>query len=538
MTQPLVLDTIQNSPAEDPCLLLDQINKAGFDEAGKALVTQAFASGIFWADCSDNEIMELAVSAQQHGLFTEGLAVLAWLNHERPQYADGWKAHVELLATLGKHQEAAQTAAQARQIFPAETMASWQLVAAAPAPPTQENDERFLAPFLHLRRQGEDLQGYMALFRGREDAFARQWANREEGKQGYVPVQRALEPEDVYEHLQGQKTYGIYLLTGESRVWTGAIDVDLTMGLRDGKIAEKERAAIKRESVYLYTRLMEMANKAGLTCIAEVSGGKGYHFWFPLAQPVAAADMRNGLKILIGDLASDLRCFSLEIFPKQDQLSGKGFGNLIKLPLGIHRVTGKKSYFVGTKGQSTAEQLTWLRKLQPAASANILTLTESYQKEKITAPPKLAAWASRYPELVELESKCAMLGQLIAMACSAKDLSVREEKVLLGTIGHLERGRLLLHHLISHIPDYNRPLLDFKISKIRGTPLGCKRIHSLMDQASGGELPCRFDRGDYPHPLLHLEHYRSEPPVQEKAICLQDALLALKTAIIQVERFL
>jgi Uncharacterized protein conserved in bacteria len=65
-------------------------------------------------------------------------------------------------------------------------------------------------------------------------------------------------------------------------------------------------------------------------------------FWFPLDQPVAAVDMRLGLKTLVGELGKDLRCFALEIFPKQDQLTGKGFGNLVKLPLGIHRVTGKK----------------------------------------------------------------------------------------------------------------------------------------------------------------------------------------------------
>jgi hypothetical protein len=348
-----------------------------------------------------------------------------------------------------------------------------------------------------------------------------------------------MQPEDVREHLEGRKTYGIYLLTMESRVWTGVVDVDLVAALRDRRAAEKERAAIRRESVYIYTRLLELAAKAGLTCIAEVSGGKGYHFWFPLAQPVTAVDMRLGLKTLVGDLGKDVRCFSLEIFPKQDQLTGKGFGNLVKLPLGIHRVTGRKSYFVGAREQSLDRQLAWLGTCKPADSINMETLARQQRTANVVVHPKLADWAGRYPELADLEVKCAMLGQLIAMTRSARELSVREEKILLGTVGHLQRGRLLLHHLFSRLPEYNRPLLDYKISKIRGTPLGCKRIHSLLDQGGGGDLPCRFDQGGYPHPLLHLPEFsQPQSAVQEKVVDLKDALLSLKTAIVQIERFL
>jgi hypothetical protein len=43
-----------------------------------------------------------------------------------------------------------------------------------------------------------------------------------------------------------------------------------------------------------------------------------------------------------------------------------------------------------------------------------------------------------------------------------------------------------------------------------------------------------------PPPLLHLSEYREDglPQVSEKATNLQDAMLCLKTAIEQVQRFL
>ena len=113
---------------------------------------------------------------------------------------------------------------------------------------------------------------------------------------------------------------------------------------------------------------------------------------------------------------------------------------------------------------------------------------------------------------------------------------MRAEKVLLGTIGHLERGRLLLHGLLARQPEYNRPLLDFRLSRIRGSVLGCKRIHQLLDQP--GELPCVFTGSGYPHPLRHLPDQADATAPQENVQRLTDALLALNTAIVLVERFL
>ncbi len=540
MAQPLVVKESSSPPKQDYSLLLDRIGKAAFDEAGRSFVEKTLSIEIFWQSCTEDEILGLAVIAQQHGLFDRSAAILSWLHREHPQCVEGWRAHLELLETLGKKPEAVQILAQARRYIPAGEIEQWGGISPLqPAiPPDGENNDRILEPFVKLRQQEDELRVFMQLFRGREEAFARQWADQEEGKQGYVPVQRPLLAEDVREHIQGKRTYGIYLLTRESKVWTGVIDVDLVSALRDRSAAEKEKATIRRESVYLYNRIMELATKAGLTCIGEVSGGKGFHFWFPVAQPVDAMDMRNGLKGLIGKLGDDIRCFSLEIFPKQDRLTGKGFGNLVKLPMGIHRGTGKKSYLVCAKGRAEADQFALLRSLQPAPAEKITALAELLQRANVVVHPRMAAWASEYPELAELESKCAMLGQIIAMVRAARALSVREEKILLGTIGHLPRGGLLLHHLYSRLPEYNRPLLDFRISKLRGTVLGCKRIHTLLDREGSAQLPCTFNTTGYPHPLLHLTGYEEQPAVQEKVVNLQDALLSLKTAIVQVERFL
>ncbi len=60
-----------------------------------------------------------------------------------------------------------------------------------------------MADFQHLRNQEQGLAQYLLLFQGREDCFARQWVDREAYSQGYVPVRRALQAQDVRDHLQG-----------------------------------------------------------------------------------------------------------------------------------------------------------------------------------------------------------------------------------------------------------------------------------------------------------------------------------------------
>ena len=116
-------------------------------------------------------------------------------------------------------------------------------------------------------------------------------------------------------------------------------------------------------------------------------------------------------------------------------------------------------------------------------------------------------------------------------------LSFREEKILYQTIGFLHDGKRQLHYLLSHLQDFNPHMVDYRISRLRGTPLGCRKIHSLTGYTGSA---CRFQRkADYPHPLLHLDDWQ-EPvlPASEKVENLSSALNRLQNAIVQVERFL
>ncbi len=523
---------------EDYRLLLDRLRKAPLDAEGTAFVENAVRESGLLSRIDAEPMLQVALVLQQHGLIEQALAVYARLNNRFPDCRDGWRQHLELLHLLGDRAALVRVRAQAVAHVGSDTVRSWDQDARwLPAGEEEPEGRDITAPFELLRREEEQVGLFMRIFRGREDAFARQWVNRGEEKHGYVPVRRPMQPSDVRDHLDGHRTYGIYLLDRESRVFTGVVDVDLVGELRDAGQARKKRAVIRREALYLHRRIATLAHEAGLCCLAEVSGGKGYHFWFPVRKPVPAAAMRAALQWLVGGLNEDVECFSLEVFPKQDRRTGKGFGNLVKLPLGIHRATGKPSFFVMAADRSRESQFELLAGLRPAAPETVLRAAEHHTGARVLVHPRHAARAREFPELALLESRCPMLGQIMASLRSARSLSLREEKILLGTLGHLPRAGVLLHYLFANLPEYSRPLLDYKIGRVRGTVLGCKRIHSLLE--AGADLPCSFEGQGYPHPLRHLEGYEGEPePRSERVENLRDALACLKAAIRQVERFM
>jgi hypothetical protein len=513
------------------------MEKAPLDETGRDFVRRAMAEPRQLARLEAGDLLKVAIIAQQHGLIDEGRSVFDCLNSRFPEFSEGWQQHLELLHLLGDRRAMVKLLARAGAHLPDEQVNKWRGAASGIPETGTPTGPDIAAPFQQLRREERHIQLFMRIFQGREDAFARQWVNRAEGKQGYVPVHRPLQPSDIKDHLNGRRTYGIYLLDHGSRVHTGVIDMDLVSRLRSADQAAKHRSKIRRETLYLHKRIATLSHKAGLCCLAEVSGGKGYHFWFPVSEPVPAADMRKTLLQLTDRLAEDVECFTLEVFPKQDRRTGKGFGNLVKLPLGIHRGTGKPSTFVLAADRTISSQFELLARLEPSSPETLLKLAAMQKENRVLVHPRHAAWADEYPELARLEVNCPQLGQIMATLRSARELTMREEKILLGTLGHLPRARLLLHHLFEKLPEYNRPLLDYKISKIRGTVLGCKRIHSLLE--AGGDLPCEFRNGKYPHPLLHLDGFADDPePRSEKVENLQDAMNCLKTAIQQVERFM
>ena len=508
-----------------------------------------------WQQIDPELQLRWAGLAQMAGDVETALRVLSHLNRTVPEMDSAWEEHLEILALLDRKEDLARAAALRRHlqgnkgrisvagsdlektgVQPAADQKS--RISPAEKKPAANPDadtDAAVIPFASLRQEEHAISCFMSLFSGREDCFARQWADRNQNTQGYAPVRRAMTPADVHAHLSGRQTFGIYLIRRDETVKTAVIDADLVKDLRNRKRSAEENRMIRQDQQFLFRQIRELSAQAGLLPLTEVSGGKGYHFWFFFAQPVPAGDAQMLLCQIRDKVAGDLKTFHLEVFPKQAGLSGKGLGNLVKLPLGIHRLTGRPSYFPECPDRTRDGQMAFLQKIRPAARETLRFKQKTVGAEVVPlhrTPPQ-----ENFSELAQLENLCPPLAQVFHLCRSGNALSLREEKVVFQTLGFLPNAAKLVHYLMAFESHYNPHMTDYKLSRVRGTPLGCRRIHSLLE--SDREM-CAFDPADgYPHPLLHLGMGRGQDmPKSEKIENLSSALENLETAIGQVKRFM
>jgi hypothetical protein len=186
---------------------------------------------------------------------------------------------------------------------------------------------------------------YMDLFVARRDDCAVQLPG---GR--YRRRYRPLTPSDIMQHLAGAVTYGTYVMDRTGRCRFAVFDDDTADGL--SRLAQVQTALL-HDGIPSY---LEQSRRGG-------------HLWVLLLVPVLASLLRSWL------LPYALP--EMEFYPKQNE--GVGYGSLIRLPLGVHRVTGKRYPFVRPDGE----------RFVPIASSLHTTLAALATFERVE-PPKLA----------------------------------------------------------------------------------------------------------------------------------------------------
>lgn len=185
---------------------------------------------------------------------------------------------------------------------------------------------------------------FLRLFKGREDYFAEQHDN------AYRPIRNPLDDFYVAQHLSGDATFGIYLLTSASCCHLLCIDIDVPKsGLAeiDFRDPAKKHAILGPKVCKVTEALRDALGIPERAILFEETGGRGYHIWVFLDGAVSGRDA-----VAFGRVLKEKIGFEIEFFPKQGQLSDKlKLGNLIKLPLGVHKKYGSQSRFFCIKGE-------------------------------------------------------------------------------------------------------------------------------------------------------------------------------------------
>ena len=202
---------------------------------------------------------------------------------------------------------------------------------------------------------------YRKLFVHRADVFAEQ---HEDGH--YEPCRFPLDDMAIAEHLEGFASYGVYVIEPESTKRSLATSEPYPRTTNTVKYVVFDLDTYDADALdFLKRAVMRLIGGAAFAwdkpnvhercLLLEDSGGKGYHVWLFLSEPVAAHTVRawtEAVRTQYVTLAgtADPPWPALEIFPKQDEVPEGGFGNLVKLPFGVHAKTKARAFLVQVPG--------------------------------------------------------------------------------------------------------------------------------------------------------------------------------------------
>lgn len=242
---------------------------------------------------------------------------------------------------------------------------------------------------------------YAKRFIQRQDIKAVQFANGKwspDTEVQYGDHGHGFDMASLLRHLDKRATYGHYLLDDNSMSKLFVFDIDLEQEgsyckmpglteispfLEDDQfdkhveifrdINPREiwqtrknataRAWYKLQMRTLAQKFTKAITELGVECAAAYSGSKGLHV-YGFTGSLPAAEVREGAMLvldIIGDFEPSRGSnffrhqnldpirgfpnFSVEVFPKQDNLDGKSLGNLVRLPLGVNQKSPRDPAF-------------------------------------------------------------------------------------------------------------------------------------------------------------------------------------------------
>jgi len=507
--------------------------------------------------------LHLAQHYRERGDAERALKLLERLLTRGPARVEWLEPYLEILAEEGAAPRLRDAIARAEQQgLPKTSADAWRrrwLPARAPAarrdaPEAAGEANRATASASHLAEPAEtafapcdaDAIRMHTLFAGREDVHARQWS-KPGGETGYTPIHEPLTPSVIKQHFHGQFTIGVYPVRLDGTVTFFALDLDidksaLQRARGDTAFAQELRATLATEGLRLLSVLVEL----GFKPLFENSGYKGRHFWVFLSEPAAAEVVHLLGRMLVAWQSPQLPPgLHIEFFPKQGSLKGKGLGNLIKLPLGIHRRTGKRSLFLDAKSQPLADQFAALRGVERlarpalyaaverlktlapggAAAADAAAPWEGPSELSATAPKPVAApapparaavWTEADfesdPRVRHLLHECPVLAELKRTVDEHRRLSHEEQLVLIHSMGHVAGGPQAVNYLLTKCVDVGPEKL--MKDRLKGNPVSCPSIRKKIPHMTR-RVPCNcpfeFASDRYPTPVLHLLTLPGDP---------------------------
>lgn len=361
-------------------------------------------------------------------------------------------------------------------------------------------------------------------FGGRRDLYAQQWFDESRRRSGYRPVEQPLTRSVAQRHLEGRLTVGQYLLFPDAGATFGVIDLDVDADalatFRAAHGAEAPAADHPLARRYALA-LLAAARALGVPLFAEDSGSRGLHLWLFCRPRRPACAVRAVLQQVVAAAGGQPAEVSVEIFPKQDRVGPRGLSSLVKLPLGVHRVTLRRCSLLDAELRPIADPRAALARLSAvppdafdAIVARRVVAFPAPELEPHTSAPQAAnAPSSTLPEALraiaagaeEREAArrvldgCEILRSIVGAAYERRALEPDAARAITYTLGLLgttpATARDALVAARASVKELDR------LQRGLPSPMGCGRLRKIHPEAACSG--CLRDAQPYSTPVLH-----------------------------------
>ena len=334
---------------------------------------------------------------------------------------------------------------------------------------------------------------YLDYFKGRKDYFACQ------GDGFFFPVKEVLTGEYLHKHLKNLATFGVYVLTIDSKCNFLCIDIDIPKSELDtiDFTDSTKKFSYLKEKIF---KMLDVLNKKlkidNMSILLEDTGGRGYHIWLFFADEIDAEKI-----VKLHRVIKNFVDFNFEFFPKQPNLNEKRrFGNLIKLPLGIHQKYKVQSSFLELNKDSARtirslnDNLTYLTKINRIPAEKIDQILK--QNKEILKTVKIESINAEKFQQIErplyikdldfLFAKCSALDRLKTKAGKGIQFSHQEAFHFTNIVLSVENTDELIQQCLKHSfsSKFNLEKTKKEIEKIRPLyPSSCGKLidHKICD---------------------------------------------------------
>lgn len=366
-----------------------------------------------------------------------------------------------------------------------------------------------------IRLNLDEVGQYMEFFVGREDLYTSDILNRE-GRRKAEDVLEPLTPDVVKKHLSGDETIGTYLQRSNATIKFLVVDIDISKRFLLNQSDEEMMRRYLEKTLHTAAELIKELQHMGLQGHVEFSGYRGYHVWIFFEEwvPVRYANLLSDIITERFSWATKDGNIQIEYFPNKTKVNKDRRGQCIKLPLGIHPVSGKRSLFLNEDFQIYERQQDALqdfvkcslKSVKKAISAN-RTAMDRENHGLVEVDFNLEGFGT-LPESVRVVlQSCNLLRYLCQKARTTHYLNHFERLTVLYVFGHLgDEGKEFVHKVMSFTLNYSYQTTQKFINRCPEKPISCLKLRDQYKQISAETgCSCVFKRSKdcYPSPVLH-----------------------------------